>query len=108
MPVRTTRLAAVKATTTLATAYTVPAAKTAIIKWVSVEKFATGADTLTVTVLIGATAYGLLIQVMGIGATVVNLPEYWVLKPTDQLRVQTASATIGATFFGSLLDGSPP
>lgn len=108
MAVRSKTLAAASATTVLTALYTVPAGHTTIVKNVIVSKFGTPAQTLTLTILRGAFASGLVLDAHGIGASVDSHSVYAILQPGDVIRAITDSGTIGVWISGVELLGVAP
>jgi len=103
--VRTKTLCAETATTTLTSIYTCPNGETAIIKSLTMGKFATGAVNLTITTLRAATAYGLHIEAFSLAAAVRHLNCWIVLMPGDVLRAQTDANTATVWASGAELEG---
>lgn len=106
MAVRTLQLGAIKATATLATIYTCPAGRTAIVKELALGKGATGSVTATVTVLRGAVAYFVAVVTMSnLGGQAVHQDRWFVMEPGDVLRAVTDGVTVDVWVSGTELVG---
>lgn len=87
--------------------YTVPAARTAVIKTISVVNGSLAAVTFTLRINSGAGANPIYINVVAAASTIL-LFDLVVLNPADVLSVTTPTVNaLQIAAFGSLLDGSP-
>lgn len=89
----------------LSAIYTCPAEETAILKDFTLGKFATGALSCTVTVLRGATAYGLLRVDFPLAVSIQHFERWIVLMPGDVLRAVTDTGTCTLWVSGTELEG---
>lgn len=91
--------------TAIATAYTVPAGETALVKWVSAYNANAGAQLLTLWIDPGSGAVRQLVQVIPAASTV-QVALWWPLKPGWLLRwTASLAGAVACGIYGAELEG---